>query len=308
MSYTIADTAILAANTGLTASSKLVLIVLAQHADTSGVCWPGIQRIAELSCLCERAVRNSLRKLEDLGLLRCQHRLGASTRYRIMLDSKASPSPSPASASRVEQAFAPLEPSDYLPLAPVVPPAAPVAPPPAPVAPLPRQMVPPNRSLETLQEIHCAPPPPLPAPAQPSRPAPAPAAPLCVPEELKTIEPQALQDFAIVRKAKKKAPMPTRTEAQDLAEQAERAGLTVAQAVRLCIIRGWARFEAAWIHDKHSAQVAAEAVPPKPVQVWRPEPVNAVPPPPEIRQKLAELRAKMVSNIQGKMLDTGACA
>lgn len=276
MSYTIADAAILSATSGLTTSSKMVLIVLAQHADTGGLCWPGIARIAELSCLSERATRYAIRKLEDLGLLAVQYRLGRSTHYTLALK--------PLRASKKKQ------------------------PTPADVAPPPRQFLPRNQPSEPLQRIHCAP--PSAVPKQPPRPQPAtaPAAPLCVPDELKTIEPQTLEDFAVVRKAKKKAPMPTRTEVQELVEQAERAGMTVAQAVRLCIVRGWSRFEAAWIHDKRSAQAATEAIPTKSVEVWKPEPVNAVPPPPEIRARLAALRSQMVANIQGTMLKTGATA
>lgn len=268
MSYTIADAAILSATVGLTTASKLVLVVLAQHADTGGLCWPGIPRIAELSCLSERATRYALRKLEDLGLLHVQYRLGRSTNYTLALK--------PLRASKKKPQT------------------------PAAAAPQPRQIVPPNRPLEPLQGIHCAPPASAPKPPRPPRPAPSPAAPLCVPDELKTIEPQMLEDFAVVRKTKKKAPMPTRTEAQDLAEQANRAGLTVAQAVRLCIVKGWARFEAAWIADRRSAQQDAAAPEPKPVEVWKPEVVNAGPMPDEVRRRFAEMQAEIASRVSSR--------
>ena len=263
MSYLIANAAILSNATGLTTSSKMVLIALAQHADSAGHCWPSLERISQLSCLSERATRYALRKLEQLGLLHARHRLGTSTRYTLALSGAAEP----------------------------------VAPTPAAIAPPPRQTMPPNRSLEPLQEIHCAP------PAQAPEPTPVPiaktAAPLCVPDELKDIAPQVLQDFAIVRKTKKKAPMPTRTEAQDLAEQADRAGLTVAQAVRLCIVKGWARFEAAWVADRRSAQQDAAVVPSKPVEVWKPEAVNASPIPDEVRKRWAEMRAEIAGRATG---------
>jgi len=259
MSYTITDAAILSGTTGLTTSSKMVLIALAQHADSAGHCWPSLERIAGLSCLSERATRYALRKLEDLGLLHARHRLGTSTRYTLTLSG-----------------------------------AAPLAPTPAPVAPPPRQMLPPNRSFEPINEIHCAPPAPTTTPVVTAA-APVvtpPAAPLCVPDELKTIEPQVLEDFAVVRKTKKRAPMPTRTEAQDLAEQADRAGLTVAQVVRLCIVKGWARFEAAWLTDRVTA--IAEAAPPPPPPPPAP-PRNVVPVPDEIRRRFAEIKAEAAS-------------
>ncbi len=56
-----------------------------------------------------------------------------------------------------------------------------------------------------------------------------------------------LADFGTVRKAKKKSATITKTEAVVFAAEAQKAGLTVAQAVTTCILRGWSRFEASWI-------------------------------------------------------------
>ena len=56
-----------------------------------------------------------------------------------------------------------------------------------------------------------------------------------------------LDDFGIVRKAKKKPAAVTRTEAVVFASEAAKAGMTVAQAVEHCIHRGWSRFDAQWV-------------------------------------------------------------
>src|SRR5690554_1419928 len=61
---------------GISATQKAVLISLADNANDDGVCWPSIASISERTCLSERAVRSSLRKLEELGLLVSHQRSG----------------------------------------------------------------------------------------------------------------------------------------------------------------------------------------------------------------------------------------
>lgn len=50
-------------------SAKLVLLSLADHANDSGICWPGLARIAEKSELSRATVKRALLKLETLELL-----------------------------------------------------------------------------------------------------------------------------------------------------------------------------------------------------------------------------------------------
>lgn len=71
---------------GLSAPQKAVLISLADNANDEGVCWPSVARIAERTCLSERAVRTSLRKLEELGILVSHQRSGRSTWYTVNPD------------------------------------------------------------------------------------------------------------------------------------------------------------------------------------------------------------------------------
>ena len=96
--------------------------------------------------------------------------------------------------------------------------------------------------------------------------------------------------FGIVRKAKKKAPTITSTEATVFAEQAGRAGMTVAQAVRECVLRGWSRFEASWLPPQ-----AASMAPPA---VYVPEVAQPVTPAikAEGMAALERVRAKFVPN------------
>jgi len=49
---------------------KLVALILADHADSDGICWPSYRRIAELSCLSERTVRRYVGELVDARIVR----------------------------------------------------------------------------------------------------------------------------------------------------------------------------------------------------------------------------------------------
>ena len=49
---------------------KLVALILADHADSDGVCWPSYRRIAERSCLSERTVRRHIHELIGQGVVR----------------------------------------------------------------------------------------------------------------------------------------------------------------------------------------------------------------------------------------------
>lgn len=49
---------------------KLVALILADHADSDGICWPSYRRIAERSCLSERTVRRYVGELVRAGVVR----------------------------------------------------------------------------------------------------------------------------------------------------------------------------------------------------------------------------------------------
>lgn len=49
--------------------TKLIALVLADHADSDGVCWPSQRRIAERCCVAKRTVRKHIAILIDAGVL-----------------------------------------------------------------------------------------------------------------------------------------------------------------------------------------------------------------------------------------------
>ena len=48
---------------------KLIAVILADHADREGVCWPSYRRIAERSGLDQRSVRRHIKTLIELGVV-----------------------------------------------------------------------------------------------------------------------------------------------------------------------------------------------------------------------------------------------
>lgn len=48
---------------------KLVAIILADHADSDGICWPSYRKIAERACLSERSVRRHVKELQEAGIV-----------------------------------------------------------------------------------------------------------------------------------------------------------------------------------------------------------------------------------------------
>lgn len=55
---------------------KLVLIKLADNANDHGECWPSHQHVADQCEISKTSVRNHIKKLEEMGLLRIEHREG----------------------------------------------------------------------------------------------------------------------------------------------------------------------------------------------------------------------------------------
>lgn len=71
----------------LTPPQKGVLMQLAEMADESGCCWPGIARLSMLTAFSERCVRNALRSLEVMGLVRTSRGggRGCSNEYLLQM-------------------------------------------------------------------------------------------------------------------------------------------------------------------------------------------------------------------------------
>ena len=70
------------------------------------------------------------------------------------------------------------------------------------------------------------------------------------------VEGDLAQDYLAVRKDKRAATL-TKTALAGLEREANRAGLSLTQAITLCCERGWVGFRADWLQDKHTRERAA---------------------------------------------------
>ena len=64
------------------AANKLVLLALADHANSDGECWPSMKRIAERSDISARHVSRAINELIDLGLVEKANRRRHGGQYR----------------------------------------------------------------------------------------------------------------------------------------------------------------------------------------------------------------------------------
>ncbi|CAE6713286.1 hypothetical protein R75461_01161 [Paraburkholderia nemoris] len=72
------------------------------------------------------------------------------------------------------------------------------------------------------------------------------------------VEQKIASDWLALRKAKKLAP--TETAFAGVLRQAERAGISMNDAVQTCCIRGWGGFEAAWLKDRPATPSSGSSV------------------------------------------------
>ena len=73
-------------------AERMVMLVIADHADEKGECWPSIQRLTERSGMSDRGVQKVLAKLVERGVLTRVSGNGRthSNRYRIALNPEPS--------------------------------------------------------------------------------------------------------------------------------------------------------------------------------------------------------------------------
>lgn len=78
-----------------TRAQRDVLMVMADHADDSGICWPGVPKISYLTDISERQVQRIMRDLEDDRIIerlddglggRKENGRGNTSRYQLRLD------------------------------------------------------------------------------------------------------------------------------------------------------------------------------------------------------------------------------
>jgi uncharacterized protein YjbJ (UPF0337 family) len=68
-------------------SDKLMLLALAEHADTDSICWPGLETLRKMVGVNKRSAIRIIEKLEAIGVIYVQHRRGRgnSNRYFVTI-------------------------------------------------------------------------------------------------------------------------------------------------------------------------------------------------------------------------------
>lgn len=77
------------------------------------------------------------------------------------------------------------------------------------------------------------------------------------------VDVQVMQDFKALRKAKRR-PALTQTEINALTTEGNKAGLTLTEVLKICVVKGWMRFEAAWLPAPKQAPAPYVVAPSKP--------------------------------------------
>ena len=214
---------------------KLVLVKLADQANDDGECWPSYQSIAEACEMSRRTVISHIEWLEENGFLRRNYRkskegLSRSNVFVLTIESGANTAPQGANNSPRGANAAPPSGENFAPGG-------------ANAAPI--ETVNESISFESVNESGGAPA-RAPVPREPSPPPPAKPPrfePLSALLAL-GVDEQVARDWLDVRKAKR-APL-KQTALDDVVAEAHKAGISVAQAVRICAARGWQGFRASW--------------------------------------------------------------
>lgn len=261
-------------------ASKLVLQCFCHHVNNeSGLCWPSIARVALMCGLSERAVQGHVRRLVTAGILRPRLRTGHATRYTIHLDGLAPlvfTTPAAFAAPPAENASPPPQLSTFTPAE-----SAPVT------------------VFNFKENIEGTSAPALPVAATSMM--------------IDGVNPEVLADFAAIRKTKRKGPV-TAAVIEEICQQAQLAGLTLAQALQTCCDprHRWARFEASWLRpasggwaSASTAQTASAATltPPAPA-LWQPP--ESKPAAPEVVAAGCERIAALRQSIAGAGAGCGA--
>lgn len=108
------------------------------------------------------------------------------------------------------------------------------------------------------------------------------------------VDPQVLLDLMEIRKAKKKAPKPTKTEVKHWYSIALAEGWTLPQLAYALVLKNWSRVEPGWLQHVPRPQMTATGTPATPAapKVWTPD-QNHTPASPGTLAKMREQIAKM---------------
>ena len=227
-------------------TQKILLLGIASHADKFGDnAWPSIDTLAKYAFVDPRSVQRCIGDLVRLGYVFREINEGGSR--------KTAPHMRP-NLYRLNMAEKSVVLVEKHPLTPVSPPDMGVTPPPdmgvtpppdasvttplTPVSPLPLTWVSPEQSIEPSIE---------PSIKKTSAQA------LHLPD----VDAEVLADFLKIRLAKK-APL-TETAIKGIRREAEKAGLTLEQAIEVCCELGWQAFNAGWYAQRQARALPGDA-------------------------------------------------
>lgn len=210
-------------------TAKSVLISLADNANDHGECWPSIATICERTCLGKTAVIGALKWLEERALLQVNRSSNRSNVYQLTLENyvPTSPSGEPSVSRTVREAD-----SD--------------SPPDEPPVSASRTLV--VREADTNRKE------PSVNRKEPSDKRKAQRTQdLAQVAELVSagVDEQVAVDWLAIRKSKR-LPL-TKTALQGVMREANLAKIPLGDALKLCCLRGWGGFEAAWITGRSHA-------------------------------------------------------
>ncbi|MDK4545161.1 helix-turn-helix domain-containing protein [Kingella kingae] len=223
---------------------KFVLIALCDHANDDGVCYPSQNKLAEKCSMSDRAVLNHIKWLEQQGFISKERRQSSQRRYsdlyQIFLEpansapaNSAPANSAPANSAPEPENFAPTEPENsagsYIKKEPSV---------------INRQIEPSVVSTYTPEYV------PKKQPAQANA------------QTLLAefgIDGDLADDYIAHRKAKRATV--SKTVLQTLQTEAQKAGMTIQQAVQYQLSQGWTGFVADWVFNRMGVNGSATKQP-----------------------------------------------
>lgn len=210
---------------------KAVLISLADNANDQGDCWPSISTICERTCFGRTAVIDAIAWLEKHRAVVGDRANGRHTRYVVTPEMYVEPVREPDRSASRTGTPAGLEPV-RLPDNQSASRTGPV------------RQADTNRKEPSLKAT---------TKKQPSPPAGV--------LDFGSVDPAVVADFLKLRRAKR-APL-TQTALDGIKAEADKAGLTLESALRLCCLRGWQGLDASWLkpHERGNSNTPAAPAP-----------------------------------------------
>ncbi|AUV49807.1 helix-turn-helix domain-containing protein [Bordetella bronchiseptica] len=237
---------------------KAVLMSMADNANDEGVCWPSVAYIVMRTCAGERTVQDAIKWLIKHGAITASGRSGRSTVYTVTPAKFAPPQDLHPRSIRTPANSAPPQDSHPTPAAAAPPPPQDSHPTPANAAPI--TVIEPKEEPSRNRQGGAG------APGVPENPqafspkAGGTSKPLDTVGVKDLVEEgvnrQHAQDWLRVRRDKKQ-PL-TRTAWQLVQSEAEKAGVSVAEAVRVSAENSWAGFRASWMEKAKEGVPAAD--------------------------------------------------